>query len=197
MIFIKQIPTSIINLNGLKEYDWNFQVISKDKNKKDQSFFVSHISNDAISIEQVGLDNINISIDVKNILKDEYFEITSINGETKLFTVKPNTFYTEDKDYKFKITKTEITKDGDLKIKIFSKVNKEEIGWKCTYKGEPIKFEITPLKKEKSSFVIIKLISKLLVSQYDTIFEFTQNESNETITLKVRVYRNGSMEIIE
>lgn len=197
MIFIKQIPNGIINLEGVKEYNWNFQVITKNKNGKDQSFFISYISNDAISVETVGLNGINISIDVKNILQDEYFQITTINGETMLVTVKPNTSNTEEKIYRFELTKSEVIEKGSLKIRLLSKVNKKEIGWKCTYEGKPISYEITPLEKDKSGFVTIKLLSNLFVRHYDSSIIFTQNESEKTITLNVRAKRDGSIEILK
>jgi hypothetical protein len=100
-----------------------------------------------------------------------------------------------DRDYRFKITKSEKKKDGDIRIRLMSKVNKSEIGWKCIYDGKPIYYEITPMESSKSEYITIKLQSQML-AEYVSLIEFQQEESGETVELRINNTPEG-MELIK
>ena len=195
MFTVKDLKDNVINLDGLKEYNIDFEVLSLKESGKRIPFRVDLISTESIKIRLFGVSSINIVIDVENILKDEYIVLKNTNNEKIIITVKPNEYYVNDRDYRFKITREEKTKDGDIRIRLMSKVNKSEIGWRCTYDGRPISYEITPMESNKSEYIKIKLKSKML-TEYNSVIIFQQEESGETVELKIKNTTDG-MEIIK
>ena len=87
-----------------------------------------------------------------------------------------------DKTYTFKLTSKKFLDDGSLRIKIFSKMNDMELGWKCTYDGKPMEYSISTRESDKGENVTIKPISTIL-SEFTTVIEFAQDESNNVIRL--------------
>ena len=182
--------SNVIDLNGLKEYSDNFEVLSFTENGKRIPFHVDLVSNPNISISAFGVNSINITIDVEAIVNDEFIVLKNAYEEELRIDIKPNEYFVNDRDYKFKITKSELLENGDLKLKILSKVNNEEMGWRCTYFGQPIEYTVTPMESDKSCYVTITPISHLLID-YETLFKFQQEESGEEITYIVKITPNG------
>ena len=190
MIIINDLKDKTINLGGLKDYDRNFEVHSCNDKGKTQPFQIELVTSEDILVEKFNVSSIHIFIDVEFIVKEEYIILKNILGEKLIITVKPNEYYTNDRNYKFKLTKNEFNKNGELKLKILSKVNNTEIGWRCIYDGKPIQYEITPMESDKSSYVTIKLNSILFID-YVSILKFQQNESGNVIEYKIKNTPNG------
>lgn len=190
MIIINDLKDKTINLDGLKDYDHNFEVYSCTENGKTQPFQIELVTSDNIIVEKFNVSSIHIFIDVEYIVKEEYIILKNILGEKLIITVKPNEYYTNDRNYKFKLTKNEFNKNGELKLKILSKVNNIEMGWSCVYDGKPIQYEITPMKSDKSSYVTVKLMSTLFIDYISTL-KFQQNESGNVIEYKIKNTPNG------
>ena len=184
MFEIKGIKDNIIDLGGIKEYNENFEVASFNDNGKRMPFSIDLVTTDSITVNAFGVSSINIEIDVSNIIQEEYITFKNILGETLVITIKPNSYFTNDRVYKFKISKTEFNDNGEVKIRILSKVNGEEIGWKCIYDGRPISYVITPMESDKSEYVTIKSMSQMFINFVSTL-TFQQNESGEIITFKI------------
>ena len=195
MFVIKDLEDNIIDLDGLKEYNNDFEVLSFKESGKRSPFYVDIVSTEDIYITFFDVSSINIEIDVENILKDEYIILKNLNGEEITLTIKPNEYFVNDREYRFKITRTEKKKNGDIRIRLMSKVNKSEIGWKCTYDGKPIYYEITPMESSKSEYITIKLQSQVF-SEYESMIRFQQEESGEIVELKINNTLEG-MELIK
>lgn len=190
MLIIKNLIDNIIDLTDLDEYSNDFEVISLSDNEIKQPYYIEFVSNEGIFITKFDVSQIKIEIDVGSILNDEYFILKNNIGERITVFIKPNNNYVRDKKYKFKITKQEFKEDNLLTLKILSKANDKEIGWKCIYDGKPISYIITPMENDKSSYVTIKLTSKIL-AQYIAPIVFQQDESEETIIYKIKNTSNG------
>ena len=65
---------------------------------------------------------------------------------------------------------------------MLSKVNDEEIGWTCTYDGKPMDYIISPYESDKGEYVSISPIVSI-ISEFDSVIEFTQIESNNKIRI--------------
>ena len=90
MFTVKDLKDNVINLDGLKEYNIDFEVFSRKESGKRIPFRVDLISTESIKIRLFGVSSINIVIDVENILKDEYIVLKNTNNEKIIITVKPN-----------------------------------------------------------------------------------------------------------
>lgn len=196
MLSIKNFINNIIDLNGVDEYDNDFVVDSvNDNNGKEIPFNIDVVTNKNIYVTIHAVNSIRIYIDVEFITAEEYIVLRNINGEKLVITVKPNEYMLAEKEYKFKITKAEIQENGDLKLRILSKMNKTELGWRCIYNGKPLNYKITPMESNKSSYVNVKLLS-IMLSDYISKLVFEQDESGEKTSIKILNTTEG-MEIYE
>lgn len=195
MLSIKDLEQNVIDLNGIKEYSEDFEILSINKNGKRLPLRVDLVSTPSIKLNMFNVSSINITIDVKSILKEEFVILKNLIGEKLILRIMPNEYYTNERIYKFKATKKEVNKNGDIKIKIISQVNDMEIGWKCTYDGSPISYEIKPKKSSKSGTVTIKSLMEMTTDYVSTVI-FEQEESGETIEVKINNTPQG-MELVK
>ena len=193
MLFIENLDRNVIDLNDLKSFSCDFNVISNNEKGKRIPYHITLITNPNIVISTFGINSLNITIKVENILKDEYIFLKNILNEELIIKIKPNVYFTNERKYKFKISKAELKDNGDLKLRILSKVNNSEIGWKCIYDGKPMNYVISPTQSNKSSYVNVKSTMKLF-DNFTSIIKFQQEESNEIIEFKIINTPNG-MEI--
>ena len=184
MFYIKGLEDNIIDLDGVKEYMEEFEVVSLNNKGKRQPFQIELITNENIRVSSFEVNFLRIEITPQMIVNEEHIVLKNYIGEKIIITVKANEYFTNEIKYKFKITKTEFKKNGDLRVKILSKANGEEIGWKCTHDGSPLSYEITPKEDEKSSFITIKSLTNLLID-YTSVLIFEQEESGEIIKLEI------------
>lgn len=196
MFKIKDLKDNIIDLNGLKEFEKEFEIISiNTKNDKKIPFYIDLVSTPNIKVSVFNDNSIKITINVVEILEEEFIIFRNAQQEKLTITIIPNAYFLDEIQYKFKITKSEITKDGILKLKILSKGNGTEVGWKCVYDGKPISYCITPMESNKSEYVYIKLAMEM-ISDFTSKLIFEQNESGEKVEFEINNTPNG-MKLIE
>lgn len=188
MIRINELEDNIIDLNG-NVSNYELTVESKDSKGKFKAYDVDLVTNDNINVSKHG-QTLLVTINIEEILKEETIVLINTLNERLEIKVLPNSYYTMDKNYKFKITKKIYDEDGSLKVKILSTMNDEEIGWRCTYDGKPMSYFITPLYSNESGYVVIKQKSNVF-SDFDSLIEFTQAESGEVISLNVHNTPDG------
>lgn len=184
----------ILDLNVSKNNVHIFTVESTNNNGGYLSWGVEFISNEKIHAESRGRNELVISAALDDVLKEEYLVLRNYKNERLKVLIKPNLETLRPKDYKFKITNKSVN-GRDVIINIFSFENGKEIPWVCSYSGEPLSYKITPFKSDKSGKVIISLQGKIY-GKFETIIEFTQNDSKKIIRLKL-LQSNESVEIIE
>lgn len=184
MLKINGLENNIIDLSGEIEYINEFDVLSLNEYGKRLPFQIDLVTSSNIWVSLFKVSSIKVEIDVNSIVKDEYITLKNINGEKLVITIKPNTYVTEEDVFKFKMTKATFKDNGELKLKILSKVNNEEIGWKCIFDGQPISYEITPRNDVGSAYVTVKLLSEIF-SNYTSELIFEQNFSGNKIVYKI------------
>ena len=188
---------NLINLEGKKEYKEQFEVLSyNEKNMKRTPFTVSTITSPFISARTFGVSLLEIGIDVEGVTKEEHVVLTNINGEEIIITINPNSYFSNEREYKFRISKSEILDDGTLRLRILSKVKGKELGWKCTYDGRPMVYSIMPKEGSKSGYVRIKPMVMEIYSEFISKLEFQQEESGEKAEILIKVTKDG-MEILK
>lgn len=185
MFILNYLENSTIDLDGFNEYSEEFEIQSFNENGKRQPFYVDLVTNENINVTIFDVNFVRVTIDVSMIVNEETIVLRNYIGETITITVKPNLYFLSEKEYKFKITRAEFSEDGqNLKLKILSKVNGEELGWKCIYNGRPISYFITPMVSDKSEYVNIKLLSRVF-QDCISVLRFEQNESEEVIEYRI------------
>ena len=182
MLYIKDLENNIIQVDESSESDYSFSIISENNNGSSSPFVVKFISSDDISARIEYGNILNIHITNYKILKEEYIFLMNTVGDNIRITVIPNPYHTMEKKYTFKITSKKYLEDGSLKLKILSKMNENEIGWKCTYNGRPMQYGIIPFESKVGEHVIIEPKAEIL-NEFDALVEFTQNESNNVIKI--------------
>ena len=194
MIKIEDLKDNIISLVKTEDnvFEKEFTVTSKKSNGSVIPFSVEIVSSNYIQANTFGTNGLKLVVDTPNIQKDEYIIIKNSKNERTKLIFKPNPYFTMERKYKFKITRESIDKDGKLKLKILSKVNDMELGWKCTYMGQPISYDIAPINSNKSDYVIISnKVGNIILSDFHSLFKFTQNESNNVIRYQLHNTPNG------
>lgn len=182
MLYIKDLEDNTIQLNESEESEYSFNVVSENNNGSSSPFVVKFISSDNIGTRIEYNNILNIYVNNSSILKEEYIFLRNTIGETIRITVIPSPYHLMEKTYTFKITSSKYLEDGSLKLKISSKMNGEDMGWKCTYDGKPMAYSIAPFESEISEHVIIKPLAEL-ANELEALVEFTQNKSNNVIRI--------------
>ena len=182
MLYIKGLEDNVLNLDRSTELEYEFTVVSTNSNNMPIPFFIGYSSNQDIIFDIREGDRLVISIDASLVLNEETFIMKNTKGDVLKVKVIPNEYYTMERKYSFKVTSKKFLNDGSLKLKIFSKVNDEEIGWKVTYDGHPMEYSISTCESDKGEHVTISPLVDIL-SEFESYIEFTQEESNNKIKL--------------
>lgn len=182
MFYIEGLKNNTIQVEKGEYFEYEYKIVSKKENGRPAPFSLKFVSSDKVNVKIVHGDTIKIEIEPQRILTEENIVLGNSIGETIKIAIIPNEYYLMERTYTFKITSKKLLDDGSLKLKIFSKVNDMEIGWKCTYDGKPLSYSITPFESEVGDYVIVTPKSVNLI-ELDTLIEFTQDESKNTIAL--------------
>ena len=182
MLYIEDLENNIIQLDESLESEYSFKVLSQNNNGSPSPFVVKFISSENISARIEYGNVLNLYIENAMILNEEYIFLRNTVGDTIRIAVIPNPYHLMEKNYVFKITSKKYLEDGSLKLKIFSKMNDEDIGWKCTYDGRPMEYSISPFESGISEHVIIKPLAEIS-GEFEALVEFTQNGSNNVIKI--------------
>ena len=184
----------ILDLNEQPYDEHIINIESNEENNTNIQWGVEMVSCDLVTVKPNANNTLSINVEIEE-LSDECFVLLRNHAKERAkITIKPNTALSAPKEYKFKISKK--TTDGyNTRIRILSKEKSEEIGWKCTYNGQPYNYSIIPSKGDKSGYVDIILLDELL-ADVKSLIEFTQESSGKVIQLRLK-HSNGSTEIIK
>lgn len=182
MLYIEGLENNTIRLEKSRNIVHSFTVVSRKDNGRPSPFVINFISDSNINAFIENGNALSIYVDASKILTDEHIILSNALGDSCRLLFIPNEYYTMNRKYTFKVTSKKLLDDGSLNIKVFSKVNDMEIGWKCTYCGNPMVYDITPDESEIGEHVVITPRADIL-SEFDSLLEFTQDESNNKIRL--------------
>lgn len=194
MIRIDNIPDNTISLDGVTDetYAKSVQVVSEDNNGHQVPFSVDVVSTGCIDVSPNGADEMLVSIRTEGIENNEFVTFRNANGDKARIDILPNPYIIMEKGYVFKATSKRVSKDGSLKISLSSKMNGGEMGWKCTYDGKPLPYEVEPMSDDGSCTVTIRNGNVSNISgRFTSLFEFTQNESGNVIRALVNNSGDG------
>lgn len=194
MILIDDLKDNTITLtrNESNIFEQELTITSQNENGSTIPFSIEFVSSNYITVSTYGNYGIKIIADTPNILQNEYIILRNAENERVRITIKPNSYFTMERNYKFKITSEKIDKDGKLILKILSKVNNMDIGWQCTYMGQPISYDVSPLNSDKGEYVTISnKKGNVIYGNFDSLFKFQQNESNNIIKYYLHNTPNG------
>ena len=195
----------MIKINGfekeftldLNKYPYDEHIInidSKGEGDANIPWGVEMVSCDLVTAKPGAASTLNVNVDIDELSDECFVLLRNYTKERMKITVIPNTELSAPKTYKFRITKKS-TDGRKTRVRILSKENGKEIGWSCTYNGQPYDYSISPMKGDKSGYVDIVLTDELLTT-VTSLIEFTQEKSGEVIQLKLR-QSNDSTEIIK
>ena len=155
---------------------------------------VEFVSNPDIDVRPSSNDRISIKLNSESLMTDEKIILKNLEKDKMVIHILHNTYVSKPKKYTFRISKKE-TNGSDTRIRIISKEEKAEIGWKCTYWGKPLNYTIKPMESKRSGYVDIHLNSHVF-NNINTVIEFTQNKSDNVIKLVLN-QGNDDVEIIK
>lgn len=181
----------------LNEHPYDEHIInidSKGEGDTNIPWGVEMVSCDLVTAKPSAGNNLAINVDIDELSSECFVLLRNYAKERIKINIIPNTELSTPKMYKFKITKKS-TDGRKTRVRILSKENGKEIGWKCTYDGQPYDYSINPMKGDKSGYVDIVLLDKLLIT-VNSFIEFTQETSGEVIKLRLR-QSNDNTEIIK
>ena len=173
----------VLDLNEMPYDEHTIKVSSVNSNGENIPWGIEMMTNDFISAEPGADNTLNVYVDVEHFTSDAFILLRNYEKERLKVIVKPNLMLSAPKTYKFRISKKS-TDGRKTKIRILSKENNNEIGWKCTYDGRPLNYSIVPMESDKSGYVNIEVIDELF-TEIDSIIEFTQDRSGEVTILKL------------
>ena len=155
---------------------------------------VEMVSCDLVTAKPGAANTLDVNVDIDEVANECFILLRNYAKERMKITIIPNTELSAPKTYKFRITKKS-TDGRNTRVRILSKENGKEIGWSCTYNGQPYNYSISPKKADKSGYVDIVLLDELLAT-VNSLIEFTQEKSGEVIQLRLK-QSNDYTEIIK
>lgn len=184
----------ILDLNEIPYDEHEIHIDSRASNGRSLPWGVEIVSSKLISATHGAGDSLNISVDVEKLKEDAFVLLRNYNKERLKIVVKHNSLLAADRAYKFRISKKS-TDGRKTRIRILSKADNDEIGWKCTYDGKPLNYSITPMRSDKSGYVDIEVLDELF-TDVPSVIEFTQERSGEMIKLILN-QKNEDTEILK
>lgn len=186
----------ILDLNEHPYDEHTITIASQGRTGNHLPWGVEMVSCGLVSAEPAGSDALNIHVDIENLDEECFILLKNYNKERIKIMVKPNNLLTikPESSYNFRISKKRIN-GRKVNIKILSKEDDNEVGWKCTYDGKPLHYSITPMESNKSDNVTIEVLDELF-TEMPAVIEFTQEKSGKVIELKLK-QTNNNTEIIK
>lgn len=190
MLYIENIENDSISLDNYDGNEVELKVVSRNAKGMKKHFVVDYVSSPNIVVYTLGGSSIKIEYEPREITEEQFILIKNALGETMRLTIVPKLFYSMEKTFKFKISSYKELEDGSIRLKILSKVNDMEIGWKITYDGKPMTYIITPMESDKGDYVKIKP-NATIVNDFTSVIIFKQDESDEEIRFEILNTPNG------
>ena len=179
-----------LDLNKSDKNVYYITVNSRDDNNNVIPWAVIFTSNKTIKYSEEGIDKLRLTFDLSSIKNVEYILIENYNKERARIRIKPNFRESVEQKYMFRIYKYEILDENKIKFMVKSEVNKNPIGWECTYNGKPFVYEI-----EKDNDSITLELKSIPLSDIIGYIELTQEKSNKTINIQLEHHKDGEMKI--
>ena len=187
MISIDNLKDNVISLTRTENdvFEQELEVVSKNKRGNAIPFSIEEVSSDCIQADTFGGSSVKLVVDTPNVTQDEYIILKNSKNERSKITIKANPYYASARNYSFSVTGNAI--NGILTLQIESKENNSNtpISWSCTYQGQPIGYDITPLNgnggTEPETVVVKNKDGNVIYNEINSLLEFTQKESNNII----------------
>jgi len=192
MLYIENIENNSIFLDGYDGNEIELKVMSRNARNVKKHFVIDYVSSPNIVAYTLGGDSIKIEYEPREVTDNAFIILKNTLGETMRLTIVPKLFYSMEKTFKFKISSYKELEDGSIRLKLLSKVNDMEIGWKITYDGKPMTYIISPMESDKGDYVTIKP-NATIVNDFTSVIIFKQDESDEEIRFEILNTPNGIM----
>jgi hypothetical protein len=184
----------VIDLNLLEDSnEYTVKISSHNDEGRIIPWMVDYTSSDTIKYDEVGINELRLSFDLRNLKNEEIIRVKNSKGEKEEIKVLPNIKESAERKYTFRVRSHTILDKNKAAFKITSKVNGEKCKWSCTYNGRPLSYII---KIEDNDTLIVELTS-IIFCTLGGVIELTQDESGKRIILKLTHHKDEKMEVSE
>ena len=181
---------NIIDLDKSEDSRYKIKVNSYNEDGRKIPWVVDYSSSKYISYNEVGIDDLILDFDLRNIKSEQYIVLKNSNGEEHKIKILPNIEESMDREYTFKVTKREVLDKNKVKLKVLSKMNKKKFPWKCSFNGRPLSYEI--ISTEGTITIELKSI---IFGDTNGLIRISQIESNKTIEIHLTHHLDDNVEI--
>lgn len=171
----------VLDLNNFPYDEHELKIESQGRNGQFLPWNVEIVSHPGINVKPLSKGVLSILLDSESLSTDETIVLGNYEKEKMVIKIIHNDYLSKPKKYTFRVSKKEVN-GRHTRIRIISKEDKSEIGWKCTYDGKPLNYTIKPMKASRSGYVDIELNSRVFTN-VNTLIEFTQEKSDNVIKL--------------
>ena len=171
----------VLDLNNHPYDEHELKIESQGRNGQFLPWNVEIVSHPGINVKPLSKGVLSILLDSESLSTDETIVLGNYEKEKMVIKIIHNDYLSKPKKYTFRVSKKEVN-GRHTRIRIISKEDKNEIGWKCTYDGKPLNYTIKPMKASRSGYVDIELNSRVFTN-VNTLIEFTQEKSDNVIKL--------------
>ena len=184
----------VIDLNLLEDTnECTVKISSHNDEGRIIPWIVDYTSSESIRYDEVGVNELRLSFDLRNIKNEEIIKVINSKGEKEEIKVLPNIKESADRKYIFRIRSNALLGKNKAAFKIISKVNGKNCKWSCTYNGKPLSYVIN-IEHDDTLIVELKSIIPSTVNGHLTL---TQQESGKTIRINLIHHSVKNMEIEE
>jgi len=184
----------VIDLNLLEDSnEYTVKISSHNDEGRIIPWVVDYTSSDTIKYDEVGINELRLSFDLRSLKKEEIIIVKNSKGEKDEIKILPNIKESAERKYTFRVRSHTILGKNKAGFKITSKVNGKKCKWKCTYNGRPLSYII---KVEDDDTLIVELTS-IIFGTLGGHIDLTQDESGNIIRLNLTHHKDENMEVSE
>lgn len=185
-----EVNKNVIDLNEIKDGKCILKVKSYTDEGRRIPWIVDSTSSEAINYEEVGIDELRLTFDLRKLKKESMINLLNSKGEREKIKVLPNLKESKDRKYIFKVKKYDIIDKDKVVFKITSKVNGEKCKWECIYNGRPLSYK---LKENGTSFIVE--LQSITYGDITGHLRLEQDESGNIIEIWMNHHANKNMDI--
>lgn len=184
----------VIDLNLLEDSnEYTIKISSHNDEGRIIPWVVDYTSSDTIKYDEVGINELRLSFDLRNLKNEEIIRVKNSKGEKEEIKVLPNIKESAERKYTFRVRSHTILDKNKAAFKITSKVNGEKCKWSCTYNGRPLSYTLVI---DNNDTLIVQLNS-IIFGTVGGHIDLTQEESGNTIRLNLIHHKEEKMEVSE
>ena len=180
-----------LDLNKSDKNEFYITIDSRDNIGNIIPWAVIFSSNNTIKYHEENIDKLHLLFDLSLVKDNEYIIIENYKKEKARIIIKPNLKESSEKKFVFRIMQYNILEDNKIKFVVKSEINSKYIGWKCTYNGKPLTYDVETQK----DYIVIELKSSIF-SDVMGHFELTQNKSNKNINIELLHHENSRLQVL-